>query len=200
MAPHRRTATRVKAGQVQKKNNWEASERSIFARPQDEIRLERRDPGAGYRHLFSLAQLRTFLTLLPEWDELAVGLDAIVLDDGNQGCMGWCGDGVVAVCAWERDLWWEDALPEFIEEHAPILDLLDVRAEEEDGRLVVRWTEDRARAFQLLHILTHELGHHHDRMTTRSRRQASRGEPYAEAYAIRAMEELWPAYVRAFGL
>ena len=37
-----------------------------------------------------IAQLRAFLELLPEWEEVAVGLDAIVLDDGYDPGMGWC--------------------------------------------------------------------------------------------------------------
>ena len=62
------------------------------------------------------------------------------------------------------------------------------------------WTEAQARAFQLLHILPHELGHHHDRMTTRTRRYAARGEPYAEEYANRVLDDVWPAYISRFGI
>jgi hypothetical protein len=200
MAAHRRTATRVKDGRVQKKNNWEPAERSIHATVQDEIHIERRDPGDGYRHLVTVAQLRQFLHLLPDWGELTVGLDAIVLDDGNQDCMGWCTEGVVAVCAWRRNLWWNDADPGFIAEHHPILDLLDVPVVKAGRRYSVEWTEAQARAFQLLHILTHELGHHHDRMTSKHQEQMGRGEPYAETYALRVMDEVWPAYARTFGI
>lgn len=46
--------------------------------------------------------------------------------------------------------------------------------------------------FQLLHVLPHELGHHRDRMTTRSRISAARGEPFAERYANEVFERLWP--------
>jgi hypothetical protein len=63
----------------------------------------------------------------------------------------------------------------------------------------VRWTVEQARAFQLTYILSHELGHHHDRMTTRSWRVA-RGEPYAEAYALDMMRAVWPEYVRRFAV
>jgi hypothetical protein len=35
-------------------------------------------------------------------------------------------------------------------------------------------------------------------MTTRTRRYASRGEPYAEAYAARVLDEAWPAYTARF--
>jgi hypothetical protein len=35
-------------------------------------------------------------------------------------------------------------------------------------------------------------------MTTRSKWTAARGEPYAEAYANRALEILWPKYAARF--
>jgi hypothetical protein len=63
--------------------------------------------------------------------------------------------------------------------------------------LELRWTEAQARGFLLLDVLVHELGHHHDRMTTRGNR-ASRGEPYAMAYARRVRAEIWPQYTRVF--
>ena len=45
------------------------------------------------------------------------------------------------------------------------------------------WTEGQARAFQLLHVFLHELGHHHDLITTRRQLRGGRGEAYAERYA-----------------
>jgi hypothetical protein len=36
-------------------------------------------------------------------------------------------------------------------------------------------------------------------MTTRTRRSGARGEPYAEAYANRVLDRVWPAYSRRFG-
>jgi hypothetical protein len=47
--------------------------------------------------------------------------------------------------------------------------------------------------------LVHELGHHHDRMTSRGR-DAARGEPYATAYARQARAKVWPDYVTRFRL
>src|SRR4051795_2626468 len=88
-------------------------------------------------------------------------------------------------------------------EHAELVDdltALGVRVPRPLGEIEVRWTETQARAYQLLHVLPHELGHHHDRMTTRSRGNAARGEPFAEAYAHRVLDPLWPADARAFRL
>lgn len=212
---------RVRDGRVLKKNNWRLDARDYRALAQDEIRLDRRRPPEGSRHLITIAELRRFVELLPDWDEVAVGLDAIVLDSATD-CAGWCGPGVVAVCAWPHDLW--DWWPvKMVDEHRHILDLLEVRrvpleasrehrefreelaalgveARAASGDLELRWTEPQARAYQLLHILPHELGHHHDRITSRRQRSAGRGEPYAESYANRVLEQVWPDYVRAFGV
>jgi hypothetical protein len=184
---------RVRDGRVQKKNNWRPDLGDYRVWQQDEIQLDRRPAGKGFRHLLTIGQLRDFVELLPDWQEVAVGLDAIVLDEG-QDCMGWHDDGVVAVCAWEQELWWEDGDRAFEEEHRDVLNLLGVEREVVDQKLQVRWTEHQARAFQLLHILPHELGHHHDRITTRRQRRAGRGEPYAEAYSLKALDAVWPAY------
>jgi hypothetical protein len=212
---------KVRNGRVLKKHNWRLDPGDYRALPQDEIRLDRRRPPEGSRHLITIAELRRFIALLPDWDEVAVGLDAIVLDSATD-CAGWCGPGVVAICAWDHDLWdWWSADMEH--EHRHILDLLavervpitesaehaeliddltalGVRVPRPLGEVEVRWTQAQARAYQLLHILPHELGHHHDRMTTRSRRNAARGEPFAEAYAQRVLDRVWPAYARAFEL
>ena len=52
----------------------------------------------------------------------------------------------------------------------------------------------------LLDVFLHELGHHHDRLHTRSKRGCARGEPYAERYAKRHGNQLWKRYIERFGL
>jgi hypothetical protein len=64
----------------------------------------------------------------------------------------------------------------------------------------VRFTESTAKAFLLIHVLVHELGHHHDQMTTQKRRQASRGEAFAEAYAREHEDRIISLYCRHFDL
>jgi hypothetical protein len=197
---HRRTATRVRDGRVQKKNNWELDRGDYFALEQDEIRLDRRPPGRGYRHLLTIADVRAFIALLPAWDEVAIGLDAIVLDAGSGGSMGWHRPGIVAVRAWEHELWWPDCPRAWERDSRHVLDRIGVEREPDGDSVALRWTEAQARAFQLLDVLPHELGHHHDRITTRGGVRAARGEPYAEAYALRVMDEIWPAYADRFGV
>ena len=198
--PHRRTATRVRDGRVQKKQNWALDRHDYFALQQDEIRIDRRNPGKGYRHLVTVEQLRAFIRLLPEWDELAIGLDAIVLDAYDPTAFGRHREGIVMLSAWERSLWTRYS-SRFVEQEAELLRLLDVETRPLRGdRQELRWTEAQARAFQLLDVLPHELGHHHDRMTSRRQRRIGRGEPYAERYAERVREAIWPEYGRRFGI
>jgi hypothetical protein len=73
-------------------------------------------------------------------------------------------------------------------------------AEEEDGApgYLAGFTEATVQAFQLVHVLLHEIGHHHDRMTSPRRRRSTRGERYAEAYARKHGEQIWADYCRLF--
>ncbi|HWI75197.1 MAG TPA: hypothetical protein VNT55_24760 [Baekduia sp.] len=199
--PHvnRKSAMRVVDGQVRRKNNWVRDAGDYMVRYQDEIVLDRRDPGSGYRHVLTIADVRAFLDLLPAWDDVAIGLDAIVLDH-DPSALGWHTIGVVALCSWERDLWWRSCSPEFFAEHREVFDLFGVEHAKRGPRYELRWTEEQVRAFQLVYVLAHELGHHRDRVTTRNLGACPRGEPYAEAYARRSMREVWPVYARRFGL
>jgi len=205
---NRKTAPKVKRGRVQKKNNWvETSDDAYRYAEAGSPVIDERRPGPKYRHLLTRRDIETFIGILPEWDELSRGLKAIVLAPGEEGAMGWYERGVVAVCAWSRAVWteWkglEDPFdPEWLEEHREVMERLGVAVEKEDGRVVVWWTERQARAFQLLHILMHELGHHHDHITpTRSRKYGTRGESFAEQYARRYEAQIWEDYKRHFSL
>jgi hypothetical protein len=191
---------RVRQGRVQKKNNWAADRGDYFSWAQHEIRLDRKDPGVGYRHVVTVPQLRKFIGLLPDWDEIALGLDAIVLDNGRDDAMGWYSEGVVSVSAWPAHSgFWFESDAEWTDENRELLSLLDVEIDHQRGRVGLLWTEAQARAFTLLDVLPHELGHHRDMMTTRTRR-VSRGEPFADAYAREVLEQVWPAYSRHFDI
>jgi hypothetical protein len=194
----RKTGTKVRDGKVTRKNRTELSNHYSQVR-QFETVIDRLRPGEGYKHYLTIADVRRFIGILPDWDELSAGLDAIILDEGG-GRMGWHWDGVVAVCAWERELAsdWDN---EFVEAHAAILDRLGVERKpmpnDPQGTLCY-FDEPSIKGFQLMHILLHELGHHHDRMNTRSRRASARGEKYAESYSLKYAEKIWDAYFRVF--
>jgi hypothetical protein len=195
---HRVTAPGVRRGLVRRKNNWRRTP-SCYNTPQDTPAIDRDRPGEGYRHLLLKRDVERFLALLPHWPELSRGLNVVLLAAGESPCYGWHRPGVVAVCAWPRALW-ETFSAWFYRENQDTFKRLGVPAEQTDeGRWMLRFTESTARGFQLLDVLLHELGHHHDRMTTRSRR-VSRGEPYAEQYARRYADVIWDRYVEEFGL
>lgn len=193
----RKTTPKVKGGKVQRKNRW-AETPNYYNTPQRVPAIDREKPGKGYRHVLKKRDVVDFISILPDWEELSKGLNVVVLAAGDPRGMGWNDNGVVAVCAWERQLAsvWDAA---FVEEHRTVLERLGVPiVPVADGRRC-EFTEETAKGFQLMHILLHELGHHHDRMTTRSKREPSRGEPYAEQYANRHAEVLWNRYFEVFG-
>ncbi len=194
----RKTAPKVVDGKVQWKSRW-AETPSYYNTPQEIPAIDRQRPGPGYRHLIKKKDLVSFISILPDWTELSVGLDVVVLAPGERGCHGWHQPGIVAICAWERELWHETS-GEFVEEHQDLLDRLGVAVEKKQRDYICKFDEASARAFQFLHIMLHELGHHHDRMTTESQYEAARGEDYAEQYAKRYEKTIWHRYFEVFGM
>jgi hypothetical protein len=195
----RKTSTKVRDGKVCRKNRTELSNHySQICQTQTVI--DRLRPVDGFRHYLTIADVKRFIAILPDWDQLSVGLDAIILAEGG-GPMGWQWDGVVAVCAWERE-YTSDWHTTFVDEHAVVLDRLGVRREpieDDPGGTWCFFDDASIKGFQLMHILLHELGHHHDQMTTRSRTRAALGEHFAENYALNYADRLWDAYFREFG-
>jgi hypothetical protein len=62
------------------------------------------------------------------------------------------------------------------------------------------FTQKQAKAFTLLHIFLHELGHHVDKLRSRKQDRMTGGEEFAENYAKRRFYELWNDYLSKFGL
>ena len=59
------------------------------------------------------------------------------------------------------------------------------------------FTAESARAYQLLHVFLHELGHHHFRITA-GRDKSCGTEKYAGDYAFRMERRVWSQYCEAF--
>jgi hypothetical protein len=195
----RKTNPGVMAGTVQKKNRTDRSPTYASA-SRDQPVLHRQRPGFGYRHILRQEDVHRFVDLLPGWERLSLGLKALVLAPGQWNCDGWHRPGVVAVCAWERGLWRELTRAGYAA-HKDLFERLEVPCEETaDGYFLCRFTEPAIRAYQLLHVLLHELGHHHDRMTTQSQKDTCRGEDYAETYAWKQEQLVWDRYLGTFGL
>jgi hypothetical protein len=195
----RKTNPGVVAGEVRRKNRTDRSA-TAYSTAQGYPVLRRLKPGFGYRHVLRQKEVADFLRLLPGWERLSIGLNAVILAPGRWDCDGWHRPGVVAVCAWERELWRKLSWLGY-SQHRDLFERLEVPCEETaDGCYLCKFTEPTVRAYQLLHVLLHELGHHHDRMTTRSRVDACRGEDYAEEYAWENERLVWDRYLAAFGL
>ena len=88
----------------------------------------------------------------------------------------------------------------YYEDHKQVFVRLGVPCETKGEDYLCKFSESMVRAYQLLHIFLHELGHHHDRMTTRRQRGTGRGETYAEEYALRHEQLIWARYADRFGI
>lgn len=199
---HRKTAPGVRDGRVQRKNNWKRSP-DCYSVPQLVPAIDRRRPGPGHRHLLLKRDIERFVRLIPDWDKLAVGLHVIVLDCGTRDCYGWHYWGEIGICAWPTELR-EEVTASWFRENRGILQRIEARVEiDEDppNDVIIHWSPWTARAFQLCDVFLHELGHHHDRMTTRTKGgRGPRGEPYAEDYARKYGALIWERYLKEFGL
>ena len=196
---NRKSAMRVIRGEVRKKNHWTLSPDYYDAPIPRMVVVDRKRPGEGFRHVLNKSDVYRFLALLPDWDRLAIGLNAVVLGVGDDGTDGWHSSlGVVTVCAWKAGLWREVEAC-YYEAHRGIFERLGVVSKPmDDGQYLCKFDEAAVRGYQLLHILLHELGHHQDRMTTRLQRRVSRGESFAEAYAFEHEALIWDRYHREF--
>jgi hypothetical protein len=168
--------------------------------PRQFPQIYRKHPGAGHRHVLLVRHVRQFLSILPEWPTLSVGLNAILLAPARPNCDGFHRPGLVAVCAQPRNLLQLVTNADYVARHRDIFRRLGVPIEPVSEGHVLHFSEQTLRAYQLLHVLLHELGHHHDRMTTRSRRRASRGEHFAEVYARTHADSIWARYFELFPL
>lgn len=195
---YRRTAPKVTDGKVQKKNRHTPTP-NYWNAPQRVPVIDKERSGRGYRHLLSRRHILEFIEIVPEWNELSIGLDAVLLARGDFDCDGWYDNGVVGICAWSRDFWTEvsDA---YFQEHEEVFSRLGVKSERRGRFHICEFTEMTARAYQLLHIFLHELGHHHDRMTTKCKVRAGRGESYAEEWAFKFEKRVWDSYLKKFDL
>jgi hypothetical protein len=192
----RKTAPGVRNGHVKKKNRHELTP-SYWNTFQATPVIDRERPGKGYRHLLRKEDIERFVTILPSWDTCSQGLDAIVLAKGDESRDGWYDRGVIGISAWNRTLprVWSKR---HFREHAAVLQSIGVPWKDLSSGFRIDFTEMTARAFQLVHVFTHELGHHIDRMTTRRKIDGTRGEDYSEQWALRFQAVIWERYCELF--
>ncbi|SHE78796.1 hypothetical protein [Dysgonomonas macrotermitis] len=194
----RRTATRIKKGTVLKKNKHFQTPNYWNTR-QDEIQIDIENPGNGYKHFLKKRDIKRFLEILPNREEIDIQFDAIVLSHGSYFDDGYYNNGVICICAWRKEMTVEYTL-DYFNDHKRIFNQLGVRYTKKKDYMICDFTENQIKAYQLLHILLHELGHHHDRVSTKSKRKCARGENYAESYAFMYEEIIWNKFFENFPL
>lgn len=158
-----------------------------------EILIRREPPGKGFRHFLTRKTVRSFIELLPQWEDITSGLDYILLARAEPGCDGWYDGKVVAISAWEQDCW-RSVPSDYFAEHKLVLKRLNVETVKIGRNYLCKFNPSSVKAFQLLHVLLHELGHHFDRISSFSKKTSSRGEVYAEKYAASYEELVWERY------
>src|SRR5689334_7571534 len=101
----RKSTPQVVKGKVQKKNNLSHSTNYYVAPDPRTVIIDSKRPGVGYKHFLNKRDIYQFLEILPNWNELAVGLNAVVLAPGEWETGGYHVPGVVHVCAWDEEMW-----------------------------------------------------------------------------------------------
>ena len=193
----RKSSPKIIGGKPLRKNNSDRAS-TYYNTAQPMPIIDRKRPGAGFRHLLKQKDISQFISILPDWSELSIGLNAIVLAPGDHQVYGYHRSGVVHVCAWYKDFWLTLSRGGY-EQEREFLEKVGVPIEQVEDQFLCKFTESTARAHQLLVTLLHELGHHHDRMTSKRKYFPIRGEAYAEEYARNYAEVIWDKYLDTFG-
>ena len=192
----RKVAPKVRDGVVQKKHRHLATAALGFV-------VDRQSPAKGCRHIVTKRDIHEFTSIIPNWSRIREGLEGVVLTRGDDvdGLYRFYSKdrtGSIEIPAWDGDLWTVVTLEHF-EEHRALFQRLAVPFEPKDGGIECRFTLPQAKAFLLLHVFLHELGHHVDRMQSKQQDSSRRGEPFAEQYANTVSSLIWFEYVRVFG-
>ncbi len=184
---------KVKGGRVQKKNRQVPTTHRGWV-------FYRASAKKGYRHVVSKKHILEFVALIPDWEALSEGLEGIRLGGGDDSVDGWYryypkeSTGLINIDAWRAgpkiemdDIYYETHQHLFKRFGMCVVDVR--KAEGWD----VYFSDIQARAFLLLHVFLHELGHHRQRMLSRHN-TSKLCESYAENFANDRLEVMWPLY------
>lgn len=164
-----------------------------------DLLIRRESPGKGFHHFLTRKDVRAFIELIPQWSLISGGLDYVLLARGEPGCDGWYDGTVVAINAWEQD-GWRSVPADYYAIHKHVLERLNVETVKSGQNYLCKFNCGSIKAFQLLHVFLHELGHHFDKISTRSKRVSSRGEAFAEQYASGFQDLIWKRYTERFAI
>jgi hypothetical protein len=186
----RKSAPGVRDGTTQKKNRTTVSP-DVYVHEFDSLVVQRIRPAKGFYHAVTPTDIRRFVRLIPDWARVAEQVKAVILTPGGDDCYGrYNNAGIIKLDAWPKNE------PVFVPARKGWL-LSSIGVDHASG--LVSLQPKQAKCFLLMGTFLHELGHHVDRVNTRSRADATNGEPFAIAYEHRVQQELWPAYCCEFG-
>ncbi|MEM9547175.1 MAG: hypothetical protein AAGA77_14435 [Bacteroidota bacterium] len=194
---NRKTTPGVKGGKPLRKNNHQLTP-NYWNTAQEDVQIDEQKPGKGYKHFLKKRDIIRFIEIIPNWELLSVDLDAIVLENGESDYDGiYDNNGVICISAWEKE---QDIIinKSYYKEHEKLFLKLGIQTTKREDGFFCEFTVDQIKAFQLLHILLHELGHHFDRIKTKSKYRSSRGEKFAEDFAYINEKEIWEKYQEVF--
>lgn len=192
----RKTSTKVVGGRVTRKSRSDLSEVHGYV-------IEKVAAGKGFTHVVSARQLERFIELIPNWSALSSRLERIVLDHGQPNYFGYHQfhhrekTATIALCAWPKELW-TPLSPRFFSEHREIFETLGVSYQINLTRVTCHFSVAQARAFSLLNVFLHEVGHHHDSLRRRGVGLPGK-ERIAEEFARGLFETMLPLYQAQFG-
>jgi len=187
---------RVKNGTVQKKNRH-AKTPNYWNTYQDDIQIDIEPPGKDFKHFLKKRDIKLFLEILPNREEIDFRFDAVVLARGNYFNDGWYRNGVIGIGAWEKSMS-RKMSKKYFEDHKTIFEKLNVKYTIKEDCVICDFTENQIKAYLLLHILLHEIGHHHDKINTKKKLNCGHGENYAENYAYKYEKVIWNKYFEHF--
>ena len=191
---NRKTSPQVKGGKVQNKNNRRLTLKRGFI-------IDRASPRKGFSHLVTKQDILAFIELIPNWRAALDGIERILLSDGSDNLDGRYlsfrreKSGIIRISAWPTDLAMA-IRKDYFEAHRSIFEKIELSYERKKDGVMCWFDKPKAKAFMLVHVFLHELGHHRDFML---RDDISSGEPYAEGFAKKMEDEIWAKYVAKFG-
>ncbi len=191
----RKSTPGVVDGRVKKKNRTALSP-DPYESDLPSLEIRRMRPAKGYYHAVSVTDVRRMIALIPDWDEVAQGIRAVFLTPGGDDAYGrYNNAGIIKLDAWPRS-----GIDPVLDRKRWLLAQIGIDLGSLKEGDLVQMNRDQARCFLLLGTFLHEIGHHLDRMSTRSKRDAANGEAVAVAYEHRRQQELYPAYCAEFGV
>ena len=191
---NRKTSPKVRGGKVQKKNNHRLTLKRGFV-------VDRVSPRKGFKHLVTKQELFDFIELIPNWQQVLYGIECILLSEGSDEVDGLYlpyrreKTGIIRISAWRKELV-QEIRKDYFDAHISIFEKIDLKFERRKDCVNCWFDEPKAKAFVLMHVFLHELGHHHDFM---QRRAISSGETFAQDFAKRLENTIWPKYIEKFG-